>query len=141
MIAILVITNSIESEGLKSLWERKKRKEIFWEFEMYSLTDNIRAIWMSSKYASTAPSFPIVYHDDQYMAVIGLHNGFWRIMGNSGQIYMTHLNNCQIAQTALSKENVLYCKPVHQTGCGPSVEGDYVERDRFVYEKIIPFLE
>lgn len=107
---------------------------------MSTISDSILSLWNTSNYSP--PSIPVIYSDNEYMAVIEDSGDFIRFMSSDGQIFLTlnQNNNCQLAvPDQIVGTHVYFCEKITPILCSPTagVNGD---RDFFVLNNIVPLL-
>lgn len=103
-----------------------------------SLSQRILQVWATSPYAP--PKVPLIFYENEYMAIVDDSQLFLRFISGDGQIFVALNKNCQIHQADPSVINDVYvCTKVDPILCSPTSGPDSV-RDLFVLNNIIPFL-
>jgi len=104
-----------------------------------SLTDDILNIWNQSVY--TPPSVPLLYYNNEYMAVVDDNDVFLRFISVDGQVYVALNNHCDYINSDKSiGPGVYICEPITPILCAP-LKGPEGHRDFFVLNNIIPLLQ
>lgn len=103
-----------------------------------SLSAKILQIWSTSLY--TAPTVPLIYNDNEYLATVEDSDIFLRFMSADGQIFLALNNKCQLVKPPPTIGNNVYvCTKVDAISCSPT-SGPQTARDLFVLNKIAPLL-
>ena len=103
-----------------------------------SLEQRILDLWSNSGYP--APTIPLLYNPNEYLAVIDDSGTFYRLMTVDGQIFVSINRNCTLNPAPPSvAANVYVCTKLTPILCSPT-SGPIGAKDRFVLNNIIPLL-
>ena len=103
-----------------------------------NLSQRIFQVWAGARY--NPPVVPLIYYNEEYMAIINDSEQFIRFMSSDGQIFLALNSICQIATPdPRIGNNVYVCTRVTPILCSPT-KGLEGTRDLFVLNNIVPLL-
>ena len=106
-----------------------------------SLSQRIYQIWNKSQHSP--PKIPLIFYENEYMAVVDDSGAFIRFVSPDGQIFLALNTYCQLIQPDSSPrsllDNIYVCNKVTPILCSPT-GSPKDNRDFFVLNNIIPLL-
>ena len=112
-----------------------------------SLSQRILKIWRQSQYLP--PRVPLLFYDNEYMAVVDDTQSFLRFISSDGQIFLALNTHCQISKIdepyfpgkpATTVGDTIYvCSKIDPILCSPT-SGPESIKDIFVLNYITPLL-